>query len=171
PSSRCANLPQRSGPPSGCHRPAAVPRTRPRPPRSTSSSSGCSPGSGSSLTRPEHNACGSLISPGHREFRQGTHERSDMNGTSRIIVGGALVGSVLFAGAGMAAAQEDPSTTEPAPSEDGSVTITLSPEQVTRLCEKRLPRIEKRTTKLVERIQGDENTRGSADWLRARAAS
>jgi hypothetical protein len=94
-----------------------------------------------------------------------------MNRTSRVIIGGALVGSVLFAGAGMAAAQEDPSTTEPAPSEDGSVTITLSPEQVTRLCEKRLPRIEKRSTKLVERIQGDENTRGSAEWLRARAAS
>jgi hypothetical protein len=97
------------------------------------------------------------------------NERSDMNRTSRIVVGGAVVGSVLFGGAAVATAQEDPSS-EPAPSEPGSVTITLSPEQVTRLCEKRLPRIEKRTTKLVERIQGDEETRGSAAWLRARAA-
>jgi hypothetical protein len=88
---------------------------------------------------------------------------------SRIAVGGAVVGSVLFGGAAVASAQEDPST-EPAPSsEPGSVTITLSPEQVTRLCENRLPRIEKRTSSLVERIQGDENTRGSAAWLRARA--
>jgi hypothetical protein len=89
---------------------------------------------------------------------------------SRIAVGGAVVGSVLFGGAAVASAQEDPSTTAPAPSgEPGSVTITLSPEQVARLCETRLPRIEKRTTSLVERIQGDENTRGSAAWLRARA--
>lgn len=93
-----------------------------------------------------------------------------MNRMSRIAVGGAVVGSVLFGGAAVASAQEDPST-EPAPSsEPGSVTITLSPEQVTRLCENRLPRIEKRTSSLVERIQGDENTRGSAAWLRARAA-
>ena len=92
-----------------------------------------------------------------------------MNRMSRIAVGGAVVGSVLFGGAAVASAQEDPST-EPAPSsEPGSVTITLSPEQVTRLCENRLPRIETRTSKLVERIQGDENTRGSAAWLRARA--
>ncbi len=89
-----------------------------------------------------------------------------MNRTSRIVVGGAVVGSVLFGGAAVATAQEDPST-QPAPS--GSVTITLSPEQVTRLCENRLPKIEKRTSRLVERIQGDESTRGSAAWLRARA--
>jgi len=92
-----------------------------------------------------------------------------MNRMSRIVVGGAVVGSVLFGGAAVASAQEDPSTTEPAPSEPGSVTITLSPEQVQRLCDKRLPRIEKRTSGLVERIQGDENTRGSSAWLRARA--
>jgi hypothetical protein len=92
-----------------------------------------------------------------------------MNRTSRIVIGGAVVGSVLFGSAAMASAQEDPST-QPAPSsEPGSVTITLSPEQVQRLCDNRLPKIETRTTKLVERIQGDENTRGSAAWLRARA--
>jgi hypothetical protein len=89
-----------------------------------------------------------------------------MNRTSRIVVGGAVIGSVLLGGAAVATAQEDPSTQ---PSEPGSVTITLSPEQVQRLCDTRLPRIEKRTSGLVERIQGDENTRGSAAWLRARA--
>lgn len=92
-----------------------------------------------------------------------------MNRTSRIVIGGAVVGSVLFGGAAVAVAQEDPST-QPAPSsEPGSVTITLSAEQVQFLCDRRLPKIETRTSKLVERIQGDENTRGSAAWLRARA--
>ncbi len=95
-----------------------------------------------------------------------------MNRMSRIVVGGAVAGSVLFGGAAVASAQEDPSASEPAPSsEPGSVTITLSPEQVTRLCEHRLPKIEKRTSGLVERIQGDADTRGSAAWLRARASS
>ncbi|MGH3756575.1 hypothetical protein [Actinophytocola sp.] len=90
-----------------------------------------------------------------------------MNRTSRIVVGGAMAGSVLFGGAAVATAQE-----EPAPSsEPGSVTITLSPEQVTFLCDRRLPKIERRTSWLVERIQADENTRGSAAWLRARAAT
>jgi hypothetical protein len=92
-----------------------------------------------------------------------------MNRTSRIVIGGAVVGSVLFGSAAMAVAQEDPST-EPAPSsEPGSVTITLSPEQVQALCDRRLPKIQTRTQRLVERIQGDENTPGSAAWLRARA--
>jgi hypothetical protein len=114
-----------------------------------------------------------------------------MNRTSRIVIGGIAVGSVLFGGTAVTAtaavAQEDPASepaptseatdddtgadpsAEPAPSEPGSVTITLSPEQVTFLCDQRLPRIEKRTGKLVERIQGDEETRGSAANLRARA--
>jgi hypothetical protein len=116
-----------------------------------------------------------------------------MNRTSRIVIGGIAVGSVLFGGTAVTAtaavAQEDPAgepvptseatdddtgaetadSAEPAPSEPGSVTITLSPEQVAFLCDQRLPRIEKRTGKLVERIQGDEETRGSAANLRARA--
>jgi hypothetical protein len=96
-----------------------------------------------------------------------------MNRTSRIVIGGIAAGSVLFGGTAVATAQEDPAS-EPAPTsqatdEPGSVTITLSPEQVTFLCDQRLPKIEKRTGKLVERIQGDENTRGSAANLRARA--
>jgi hypothetical protein len=51
------------------------------------------------------------------------------------------------------------------------VTITLSPEQVANLCEKRLPKIEKRTTNLLERINGDATVRGSVEWLRARATA
>jgi hypothetical protein len=91
-----------------------------------------------------------------------------MNRTSRIAVGSAVIGTVLFGGTAVASAQGDPSSTAPAPP-SGSVTITLSQEQVGFLCDKRLPRIEKRTKKLVDRINGDANTRGSAAWLRARA--
>ncbi|HEY0450458.1 hypothetical protein [Actinophytocola sp.] len=87
-----------------------------------------------------------------------------MNRTSKVVVGGAVVGTVLFGGAAVAVAQGDPSSSPPAP-----VTITLSPEQVTRLCEQRLPKVEKRTSKLVERITGGADVRGSAAWLRARA--
>jgi propanediol dehydratase small subunit len=68
--------------------------------------------------------------------------------------------AVAFVVAGTATASADPS--EP-------VTITLSPEQVQNLCEKRLPRIEQRTTRLLDRIQGDADTRGSVEWLRAQA--
>lgn len=74
----------------------------------------------------------------------------------------ALAVGLVLAGAATATAQTDPS--EP-------VTITLSPEQVQNLCEKRVPRIEKRAGRLLERINGGAEVRGSAEWLRARAAT
>ena len=89
-----------------------------------------------------------------------------MSWTRRAVIGTTAVGALLLTGGAVAVAQE---STEP--SEPGSVTITLSPEQVTRLCDRRLPKIEKRTTRLVERIGGDANTRGSAEWLRTKAKS
>ncbi|CRK60352.1 hypothetical protein [Alloactinosynnema sp. L-07] len=70
----------------------------------------------------------------------------------------AIAVGMSLTGAGVAAAQ---------PSEP--VTITLSPEQVQHLCEKRLPKSEQRVTKLLERINADANTRGSVAWLKARA--
>lgn len=72
----------------------------------------------------------------------------------------ALTIGLVLAGAATASAQTDPS--EP-------VTITLSAEQVQHLCEKRLPRIEKRVGRLLDRINGGPEVRGSAEWLRARA--
>jgi uncharacterized protein (DUF885 family) len=71
-----------------------------------------------------------------------------------------LTVGMLAGGAATASAATDPS--EP-------VTITLSPEQVQNLCEKRLPKIEQRATRLLERIQGDATVRGSVEWLHARA--
>jgi hypothetical protein len=73
-----------------------------------------------------------------------------------------LTAGLMVGGAATASATTDPS--EP-------VTITLSPEQVANLCEKRLPKIERRTTRLLDRINGDETVRGSVAWLRARAAT
>jgi hypothetical protein len=82
----------------------------------------------------------------------------------------ALIAGLLLAGAATATATT--AQTEPSqPSEPSSpVTITLSAEQVRNLCEKRVPRIEKRAGRLLERINGDAGVRGSAEWLRARAA-
>ncbi|MBC6446629.1 hypothetical protein [Actinokineospora xionganensis] len=70
----------------------------------------------------------------------------------------AIVSGVSLIGGGVAAAQ---------PSEP--VTITLSPEQVQNLCEKRLPKAEKRIAKLLARINGDAQVKGSVAWLKARA--
>jgi uncharacterized protein (DUF885 family) len=77
----------------------------------------------------------------------------------KAVLSGVLAVGLVFGGA--ASASADPS--EP-------VTITLSPEQVQNLCEKRLPKIEQRTTRLLNRIQGDASVRGSVQWLKARAA-
>jgi propanediol dehydratase small subunit len=81
-----------------------------------------------------------------------------------------MVGTVLAVGlvlGGAATASATTGTSTPAP---GPVTITLSPEQVQNLCDKRLPKIEQRTTRLLDRIQGDASVRGSVQWLKARAA-
>jgi hypothetical protein len=67
---------------------------------------------------------------------------------------------VVLVGAGTAWAEQPSSP----------VTITLSPEQVTFLCEKRLPKVEKRVTKLIERINGGPEVRGSTEWLKRKAA-
>lgn len=50
------------------------------------------------------------------------------------------------------------------------VTITLSAEQVERICQKRIPRIEQRADRALERIAGGPEVRGSVEWLKARAA-
>jgi hypothetical protein len=74
----------------------------------------------------------------------------------------AMTAGLLLAGAATASAQTG--TSEP-------VTITLSAEQVQNLCENRLPRIEKRAGRLLERINGGAEVRGSVAWLRARATT
>jgi propanediol dehydratase small subunit len=81
---------------------------------------------------------------------------------NKLILGTVLIAGLLVGGAATASATTDPS--EP-------VTITLSPEQVQHLCEKRLPKIEQRVTRLLDRINGGPEVRGSVEWLRARATT
>ncbi|HYQ65413.1 hypothetical protein [Actinophytocola sp.] len=81
----------------------------------------------------------------------------------KLMVGTVLAAGLVLGGAATASATTD--TSAPAP-----VTVTLSPEQVQNLCEKRLPKIEQRTTRLLDRINGDASVRGSVQWLKARAA-
>lgn len=79
---------------------------------------------------------------------------------NRLVVSGAVAVGLVLGCAGVAQAEP----TAP-------VTITLSPEQVANLCEKRLPKIEKRVNRLLERINADDRTRGSVAWLKAKAAT
>jgi hypothetical protein len=74
------------------------------------------------------------------------------------LITAAIAAGLVLTGATTAAAADEP------------VTVTLSADQVRFLCEKRLPRIEKRVDRLLTRVTGDAGVRGSAEWLRARAA-
>ncbi|MEV8437714.1 hypothetical protein AB0425_10115 [Actinosynnema sp. NPDC051121] len=47
--------------------------------------------------------------------------------------------------------------------------ITISPEQVKKLCEERAPKVEERIARLTTRINGGPDVAGSTAWLRARA--
>ncbi|HEV2778415.1 MAG TPA: hypothetical protein VGX25_03350 [Actinophytocola sp.] len=82
----------------------------------------------------------------------------------RVVLTGCVLAALMVGGAATASAQPSPS---PPPS--GSVTITLTPEQVAFLCDKRLPRISNRVTKLIERINGGADVRGSVAWLKEKA--
>lgn len=94
-----------------------------------------------------------------------------MSLTRKFAAAGCLAACVAIAAPAVASADPAPS---PSPSSSpsagpGPITVTLSAEQAQFLCTKRLPRVEQRTKKLVDRINGDENTRGSTKWLNARA--
>jgi hypothetical protein len=81
---------------------------------------------------------------------------------ARIGLVGLAISAATVAGAATASAQ-------PSSPPSGDVTITLSAEQVAFLCDKRLPKLETRVTKLVERINGGADVKGSTAWLKARA--
>jgi hypothetical protein len=82
---------------------------------------------------------------------------------TRIAATGLTVAAVTLAGAGSASAQPT------SPAQPGPVTVTLSPEQVAFLCDKRLPKTETRVTKLIDRINGGAEVKGSVAWLKDRA--
>jgi hypothetical protein len=79
----------------------------------------------------------------------------------RIAAAAAVSAGLLLAGAGPALA-DDPGT----PATQGP--ITLSPEQATRVCTQRIPRILARIDRVTTRINADAATRGSTAWLQAR---
>lgn len=78
------------------------------------------------------------------------------------------------AAAGLALAAAVPAAAVPAaaaaPQPSAPVTVTLSAEQVQRICQKRIPRIERRASRALERIAGGPEVRGSVEWLKAKAA-
>lgn len=86
--------------------------------------------------------------------------------TRRAALGAVTAAALTLGGAAVAGAQ--PSTTNPAPP-SGSVTVTLSGEQVQFLCGKRLPKVEQRVTKLIDRINGGADVKGSVANLKKRA--
>lgn len=51
----------------------------------------------------------------------------------------------------------------------GTVTITVDAAALAALCDDRIPQVTKRATDLLDRIEGDASTTGSAAWLSARA--
>lgn len=80
------------------------------------------------------------------------------------IAGCGVLAALAIGGPAASADTTEPTTPSYAP-------VTLSPEESQHLCAEVLPRLRERTTKLVERINGDANTQGSVAWLRARADS
>jgi hypothetical protein len=85
-------------------------------------------------------------------------------GTTARRIGGiaaasAVTAGLLLAGAAPALADEDGPTQGP---------ITLSPEQATFVCTKRIPAILARVDRVTARIGADASTRGSTMWLHAR---
>ena len=79
--------------------------------------------------------------------------------TTRLITVLAVSAGLVVAVPGAALAREP----------SAPVTVTLSPEQVQRICEKRIPRIERRVATARERITAGPEVRGSVKWLEKRA--
>lgn len=86
-------------------------------------------------------------------------------------VAAVALAAVLLGSAGAGVAAASPGGTTPAtitPGADGSVTITLGPEQVDRWCANAPQRLD-RARGLAERLAADAATPGSVAWARERA--
>ena len=88
-----------------------------------------------------------------------------MGTTARRLAGAAAASAValglLLTGTGTALADDPGATAVQGP-------ITLSPEQATYVCTKRIPAILSRVDRVTTRISADAGTRGSTAWLQAR---
>jgi hypothetical protein len=84
-----------------------------------------------------------------------------MGTTARVVAATAAVLGLLLAGSGTALADGPGTVTTQGP-------ITLSPEQATFVCTRRIPAILSRVDRVTARINADAATRGSTAWLTAR---
>jgi hypothetical protein len=76
------------------------------------------------------------------------------------IAAAVLAAAMLLTGSGIAFA-DDPGSATQGP-------ITLSPDEATYVCTKRIPAILARVDRVTARINADASTRGSTAWLKAR---
>lgn len=83
----------------------------------------------------------------------------------RAAIAGCGIAAVLAVAAPVASAD----TTAPTPSQPSYAPVTLSPQESQQLCATTVPRLEERDQKLIERVTGDAEVKGSVAWLRARA--
>jgi hypothetical protein len=88
-----------------------------------------------------------------------------MGTTAHRVAGLAITSAVtlglLLTGAGTALADDPGTSATQGP-------ITLSPEQATYVCTKRIPAILSRVDRVTTRVNADASTRGSTAWLQAR---
>jgi hypothetical protein len=84
-----------------------------------------------------------------------------MGTTARVVAATAAVLGLLLAGSGTALADGPGTVATQGP-------ITLSPEQATFVCTRRIPAILSRVDRVTARINADAATRGSTAWLTAR---
>jgi hypothetical protein len=80
----------------------------------------------------------------------------------RIAITGCCAALGLATVAPIASAQQTPPPAPVAP-------ITLSPEESQQVCSEMVPKLQKRSAKAIERINGGPEVRGSVQNLRARA--
>ena len=89
------------------------------------------------------------------------HRRLTRTAT-RAVVTALTTGALALAVAGPAAATTDDTT-------DGTVTITVDADAIAQLCDVRIPRALERAHDALGLIQAGPSTKGSAEWVRARA--
>jgi hypothetical protein len=85
----------------------------------------------------------------------------------RAAIAGCGVAAVLAVATPVASA--DTTAPAPTPAQPSYAPITLSPQESQQLCATTLPRLEDRDQKLIARINGGAEVKGSVAWLRARA--
>jgi hypothetical protein len=85
--------------------------------------------------------------------------------TRKLLAGVGLATVLTLSAAAPAALADSPTPTPSAPGQQARPDLT---KRAARLC-KRVPKVQQRVTRLTARFSGDAKTRGSVQWLQARA--